>query len=319
MEAPLAQNNRQLELTTSPHQHSRWSTRRVMWTVVLALLPCAAAGLFFFGIRQALVILVAIAFANGAEFGAQRLRNRPISLNDGSATLTGMLLALTLPPDFSLTPTAIGAMIAIWLGKHVFGGLGHNIFNPALVGRAFLQAAFPVAMTTWSVPRMAVDTVTSATPLAAAKFENVRSELLPMLLGNIGGCIGETSALAIFLGGGFLILVGIVHWRIPAGVIGGTVVFSGLLWLANPGIYPSPVYQVLGGGLLFGAFFMASDWVTSPITTRGMWIFGLGIGLIVVFIRTAGSLPEGVMYSILLMNALVPLINRYTRPRVFGG
>jgi Na+-translocating ferredoxin:NAD+ oxidoreductase subunit D len=319
MDTPPIQNSPQLELATSPHRHVQWSTRRVMWTVVLALLPCVAAGLIFFGIRQGLVILVAIAFANGAEAAALRLRKREISLDDGSATLTGLLLALTLPPDFSLSATAIGAVIAIWLGKHVFGGLGHNIFNPALVGRAFLQAAFPVAMTTWTLPATVADTITSATPLAASKFEGVRSALIPMLVGNTGGCIGETSALAILLGGGTLILLKIVNWRIPAAVIGATVLFSGLLWLINPTLYPSPVYQVLGGGLLIGAFFMASDWVTSPITARGMWIFGLGIGIIVVFIRAVGGLPEGVMYSILLMNALVPLINRYTYPRVFGA
>lgn len=319
MQTLQAADSVQLELSTSPHRHSRWSTTRVMWTVVLALLPCLAAGLYFFGVRQLAVVAAAVLTANAAEVFAQRLRRRRISIQDGSATLTGLLLALTLPPDFPLSSAAIGAAVAILLGKQVFGGLGHNVFNPALVGRAFLQAAFPVAMTTWSLPQQTVDTLTSATPLAASKFEGLRQALLPMLLGNIGGCLGETSALAVLAGGVFLILVGIVNWRIPAAILAGSALFSAVLWLIDPRAYADPLYQLLGGGLLLGAFFMATDWVTSPVSNRGMLVFGLGIAFIVVFIRAFGGLPEGVMYAILLMNALVPLINRWTRPRLFGA
>jgi Na+-translocating ferredoxin:NAD+ oxidoreductase subunit D len=314
-----AQKTVQLGLVTSPHLHSRWTTQRVMWTVVIALLPCVGAGVYYFGFEQLTVIAVAVIFANGADAGAMVLRKRNITLTDGSATLTGLLLALTLPPNFSLSATAIGAVIAIGLGKQVFGGLGHNIFNPALVGRAFLQAAFPVAMTTWVEPRFAVDAITSATPLAAFKFESFRLALLPMLLGNTGGTIGETSAVAVLIGGSVLILLGIVNWRIPTAILAATTISGTLLWFFYPALFLSPLYQIFGGGLLFGAFFMATDWVTSPETNRGMWIFGLGIAFIVIFIRGFGGLPEGVMYSILLMNALVPVINRYTRPRPFGA
>jgi Na+-translocating ferredoxin:NAD+ oxidoreductase subunit D len=308
-----------LELVSSPHLHARWTTRRVMWLVALALAPCVAAGVFFFGHYQLLVIATAVLFTNASEAALLRLRRRPITLSDGSATVTGLLLALTLPPNFSLGATALGAVVAMALGKHIFGGLGHNIFNPALVGRAFLQAAFPLPMTTWVLPRLAVDTVTGATPLAAFKFEGLRAALGPMLLGNTGGVIGETSALAILLGGLFLIAIGIVNWRIPAAVLLSVTAFSSLLWFLDPAGALSPLYHLLGGGLLFGAFFMATDWVTSPETGPGMWVYGLAIGLIVVFIRAFGGLPEGVMYAILLMNAFTPMINRYTRPRMFGA
>lgn len=290
-----------------------------MWLVVLALLPCVAAGVIFFGPYQLLIIGVSILSTNLAEAAAQKMRKRPLTLTDGSATVTGLLLALTLPPDFSLVHTAVGAAVAMSLGKHIFGGLGHNIFNPALVGRAFLQAAFPSAMTTWAVPQFAVDALTGATPLAAAKFEGLPFGLVEMWVGNTGGTIGETSALAILLGGSLLILLKIVNWRIPAAVLGGVLVSSGVLWVTDLAVAMSPLYHLLGGGLLFGAFFMATDWTTSPLTARGMVIFGAGIGILVVFIRAFGGLPEGVMYSILLMNALVPLINRYTLPRVFGA
>jgi Na+-translocating ferredoxin:NAD+ oxidoreductase subunit D len=312
------ENRSSLELISSPHIHGNWTTRRVMWLVVMALVPCAIAGVLFFGPYQLLVIGVSILFTNLTEAAAQMMRKRKVTLTDGSATVTGLLLALTLPPSFSLSGTAIGAMVAMALGKHIFGGLGHNIFNPALVGRAFLQAAFPVAMTTWPIPRFSVDAVTSATPLAAAKFEGLRAALSPMLLGSTGGTIGETSAVAILFGGILLIALKIVNWRIPTAVLTGVLIFSGILWIINPAGALSPVYHLLSGGLLLGAFFMASDWTTSPVTARGMWIFGLGIGFIVVFIRAFGGLPEGVMYSILLMNALVPLINRITLPRIFG-
>jgi Na+-translocating ferredoxin:NAD+ oxidoreductase subunit D len=308
-----------LELISSPHLHASWTTRQVMWLVTLALLPCVAAGVLFFGPYQLLVVITAILFTNVSEAVLLRLRRRSITLSDGSATVTGLLLALTLPPNFSLGATAFGAVVAMALGKHLFGGLGHNIFNPALVGRAFLQAAFPLAMTTWTLPRLAVDTVTEATPLAAFKFEGLRASLVPMLLGNIGGVIGETSALAILVGGLFLIAIGIVNWRIPAAILFSVTAFSSLLWFLDPAGALSPIYHLLSGGLLFGAFFMATDWVTSPETSLGLWVYGLATGLIVVIIRVFGGLPEGVMYAILLMNAFTPMINRYTRPKVFGA
>lgn len=289
-----------------------------MRLVLLALMPCTASALIFFGWFQLSVIAITVIFANATEALIQVLRKKQITILDGSATVTGLLLALTLPPNFSLSAAALGAVVSIALGKQIFGGLGYNIFNPALVGRAFLQAAFPVAMTTWPRPNFAVDSVTTATPLAAMKFESSMPNFLSLVIGNIGGTMGETSGLAILIGGIFLIMVGIVNWRIPAAVILGVLIFGGIFWLVEPTVYPSPLFHLFTGGLLFGAFFMATDWVTSPITNRGMWIFGFGIAVVVIFIRLFGGLPEGVMYSILLMNAFVPLINRFTRPSVFG-
>ena len=304
-------------LTTSPHLHSKWSTSKVMWLVNLALIPCIASALVFFGIYQALIMLTAVVFAVGTEAAIQSIRKKQITWFDGSAALTGLLLALTLPPNFSLSATAIGSVAAIGLGKQIFGGLGYNIFNPALVGRAFLQAAFPVQITTWIEPNFAVDAVTRATPLAALKFDNVLTAQTPLLVGNVGGSLGETSAIALLLGGIFLIAVGIVNWRIPLSMIIGVFIFGGIFWLINPQ-NPSPLFHIFAGSFLFGAMFMATDWVTSPITNKGMWIFGFGISLILIVIRIYGGLPEGVMYSILFMNAFVPIINRYTTPRVFG-
>lgn len=306
------------DLTTSPHLHSTWNTGKVMWLVNLSLVPTAIAALIFFGINQIYIIITAILFSVCTEALIQYFRKKDITIYDGSAVLTGLLLALTLPPNFSLSATAIGSIVAIGLGKQIFGGIGFNIFNPALVGRAFLQAAFPVQITTWTKPNYAIDTISSATPLAAFKFDKVTTEFQPLFLGNIGGSLGETSAVAILLGGLFLIGVGIVNWRIPFSMTAGILVFGGILWLIDPAHYPSPIFHIFAGSFLFGAMFMATDWVTSPITCKGMWIFGLGISLILVIIRVFGGLPEGVMYSILIMNAFVPIINRYAKPKTFG-
>ncbi len=316
--AETPQTIKRLELTTSPHLHNNWSTPRAMWMVGAALLPTTAAALIFFGWNQIDILLAGILCAVGTEALIQKLRKQPVTIGDGSAVLTGWLLALTLPPDFSPALTGLGAVVAVGIGKHIFGGLGYNIFNPALVGRAFLQAAFPVAMTTWKNPNF-VDTVTSATPLGALKFDAVTYPLAPMFFGNTGGSLGETSAIALLAGGIFLIAVRIVNWRIPAGMTIGILAFGTLAWRINVQDYPSPLYHFLGGGFLLGSLFMATDWVSSPVTSRGMWIFGFGISLIVVVIRVFGGLPEGMMYAILIMNAFVPMIDRYTRPAVFGA
>ncbi|MBK7500617.1 MAG: RnfABCDGE type electron transport complex subunit D [Ignavibacteriales bacterium] len=305
------------DLTTSPHLHSKWSTSKVMWFVVAALIPSIIAAITFFGWMQIFIIITAVVFAVGTEAAIQSIRKKKVTWFDGSAALTGLLLALTLPPNFSLSATAIGSVVAIGLGKQIFGGLGYNIFNPALVGRAFLQAAFPVQITTWVKPNFAVDSVTSATPLAAFKFDKIFTDTVPMAIGNVGGSLGETSAIAVLVGGILLIAVGIVNWRIPLSMIIGMFLFGGLFWFINPQ-NPSPVFHIFAGSFLFGAMFMATDWVTSPITNKGMWIFGLGISLVLVVIRIYGGLPEGVMYSILFMNGFVPLINRYTKPTIFG-
>ena len=305
------------DLTTSPHLHSKWSTSKVMWFVVAALIPSIVAAITFFGWMQIFIIITAVVFAVGTEVAIQSIRKKKITWFDGSAALTGLLLALTLPPNFSLSATAIGSVVAIGLGKQIFGGLGYNIFNPALVGRAFLQAAFPVQITTWLKPNFAVDSVTSATPLAAFKFDKIFTDTTPMAIGNVGGSLGETSAIAVLVGGIFLIAVGIVNWRIPLSMIIGMFLFGGLFWFINPQ-NPTPIFHIFAGSFLFGAMFMATDWVTSPITNKGMWIFGLGISLVLVVIRIYGGLPEGVMYSILFMNGFVPLINRFTKPTIFG-
>ncbi|GAB6281562.1 MAG: RnfABCDGE type electron transport complex subunit D [Ignavibacterium sp.] len=307
-----------LELSTSPHFHSGWNTKKVMWFVIISLIPAVISGIIFFGIYQLLIIFVSILFANLTEVFSQLLRKRKFSINDGSATLTGLLLALTLPPNFSLSATAIGAIVAIGIGKQIFGGLGFNIFNPALVGRAFLQAAFPVAITTWTIPKFNIDSVTSATPLAAFKFDKVLTSIQPLIIGNIGGCIGETSAIALLIGGIFLMAIKIVNWRIPISMILGVIFFGGFFWLIDPIKNPNPFFHLFAGGFLLGAFFMATDWVTSPITKKGMLIYGLLISLLIIVIRLFGGLPEGVMYSILIMNSFVPLINRYTQPKIFG-
>lgn len=318
METTTANPTYKLELSTSPHVHSKWSTKQSMWFVVLALVPAVISSVIFFGVYQLVILLTSIAFCVGTEYSIKIIRKRKISVDDGSAVITGLLLGLILPPNFSLSATAIGAVVSIAIGKEVFGGLGYNIFNPALAGRAFLQAAFPVAITTWKQPNYAVDTVTTATPLAAFKFDKVATQLQPMFLGNVGGSLGETSAIAILAGGIFLISIGIVNYRIPAAMIISMLVFGGFFYLLDPTKYPNPFFQIFAGGFLFGAIFMATDWVTSPITSKGMWIYGTGISLLVIMIRLFGGLPEGVMYAILIMNALVPTINRFTRPRVFG-
>ena len=231
---------RELLLTTSPHLHSRWTTRQVMWFVVLALIPSVVSAVVFFGPYQLLILTVAVAFAVGTEALIQYLMKKPVEVMDGSAVITGLMLGLILPPNFSLAFTALGSVFAIAMGKLIFGGLGYNIFNPALVGRAFLQAAFPVAITTWMQPNFAVDAVSKATPLAAMKFDGLVTATGPLFLGNIGGSLGETSAVAILIGGLFLLVTGVANWRVPVSMTVGIVVFGGAVWLLDPSQYPDP-------------------------------------------------------------------------------
>jgi electron transport complex protein RnfD len=253
------------------------------------------------------------------------VRKKPLqSLRDGSAVITGLLLAMTLPPTLSLELAVIGSIAAVAIGKQVFGGLGHNIFNPALVGRAFLQTAFPVAMTTWIPPAtLAVDTATYATPLGNLKFQEavaqgILTPIKQLFWGNTGGCIGETSAVALLIGALLLLVKKTIDWRIPAGILLALTAFTGVFWLSNPNQYASPPFHILAGGLLIGAFYMATDMVTSPIYSKATWIYALGIGVMVGLVRLFGGFPEGVMYSILFMNTFVPLLNRTFRPRILG-
>jgi len=312
-------------LRSSPHLRDRDSVPKIMYAVVISLLPAVAASFYFFRFRALAVYLACLVGCLATEAVFLRVRKKPLhSLWDGSAVITALLLAMTLPPDLSLELVVIGAVMAIALGKQVFGGLGHNIFNPALVGRAFLQVAFPVAMTTWSPPAtLLMDSATFATPLGNLKFQNALAQgtLTPiqdLFWGNTGGCLGETSALALLLGAAFLLFRRAMDWRIPAGIILALGAFAGIFWQMAPEKYASPLFHFLAGGFILGAFFMATDMVTSPITRLGAWIYALGIGVMIGIIRLFGGFPEGVMFSILFMNTFVPLINRFTRPRILG-
>ncbi len=311
-------HQRRFKLGSSPHIKSPFTTQKAMFFVILALIPCLISAIVFFGFYQLIVILTCVVFCVLTEFTIKKFRKQELTIEDGSAALTGLLLGLILPPNYPLVCCALGSIFAIGIGKEVFGGLGYNIFNPALVGRAFLQASFPVETTTWVKPNLAVDTVTSATPLAQYKFEKVLADISHLFIGNTSGSLGETSAFAILVGGLFLILIRVVNWEIPLSMILGMIVFEGILWVIDPTKYANPLFHILSGGFLFGAFFMATDWVTSPLTKKGMWIYGIAISLLIVVIRNFGGLPEGVMYAILLMNGATPLINRYTVPKIFG-
>jgi len=312
-------------LQSSPHFKDKDSVPKIMYAVIASLAPVVAASLYFFRFKALALLLSCIAACLVTEALFLWLRKKPLhSLRDGSAVITGILLAMTLPPSLSLELAIIGAVVAIAIGKQVFGGLGYNIFNPALVGRAFLQTAFPVAMTTWIPPSaLKIQTATFATPLGNLRFQDAIAEgtltpLKDLFIGNVGGCLGETSAFVLILGGLFLLSRRVINWRIPLGILLSLTAFTGAFWLANPEKYASPLFHILAGGLLIGAFFMATDMVTSPITPLGTWIYALGIGIVIGLIRLFGGFAEGVMYSILFMNAFVPLLNRYTRPRILG-
>jgi len=322
-----------LVVTASPHLGGRDSTPKIMWNVVGSLAPLVVAATYFFGPTALLVIAASTAGALLPE----RVWGRPRALRDGSAAITGILLGLTLPPGIPLWMAFLGGAFAIGFGKLVFGGLGQNIFNPALLGRAFLQAAFPVALTTWPAPGQTwwslrgdtfawplmqardVDAVTSATPLGTMKFGGAPAgDLTDLLFGSTGGCLGETAGVLVLLCGGYLALRNYLNWRVPASIFLTVAALSGAMWLVDGDRYPSPLFMLFSGGLMLGAMYMATDMVTSPVTHRGCWIFGCGVGVLVVVIRLWGGLAEGMMYAILLMNALVPFLNRVTQPRVFG-
>ncbi|MFH1775800.1 MAG: RnfABCDGE type electron transport complex subunit D [Chloroflexota bacterium] len=305
--------DKRLALAPAPHLWRGLSVSKIMYIVTIALLLPTGAGIYFFGYRALLVVVVSVAVSLLTEYLVKKLRGKAFVM-DGSAVLTGLLLALTLPPTIPLWMVAVGAIFSIAIVKEAFGGLGHNIFNPALGGRAFLAASFSVRMTTWVAPSgFAADAVTTATPLnsnfvwAADKLSLYKE----LLLGNVGGSIGETSALLILLGGIALLVLGIIRWHIPVAYIGTVAVLT--LALGQ-----DAVIHVLAGGLMLGAFFMATDYVTSPITGKGRIIFGVGAGLLTVAIRRFGGLPEGVCYSILFMNAITPLIDRYIKVKPYG-
>ena len=319
-----------LIVTASPHLRSLDSVPRIMWHVVASLVPVVVSAAWFFGVSALLQVATAVVVALLTE----RVTGKGGATADGSATITGLLLGLSLPAGLPLWMTALGAAFAIVFGKQVWGGLGQNVFNPALVGRAFLQAAFPVAITTWPaaggrfltlhgnlfalpLTHSLPNAVTSATPLGLLKFEGKGTALADLVVGRTGGSLGETAALVILAGGVYLAWRGYLNWRIPVSILVTVMVVSGIVHLVDP-TRPDALFMLFSGGLMLGAVYMATDMVTSPITDRGKWVFGVGIGILVVVIRVWGGLPEGVMYAILFMNALTPFINRATQPRVFG-
>jgi len=319
-----------LIVSASPHVHSGQNVTSVMWDVILALTPAVMAGIWFFGFDAFRVLILAVLGCVGFEMFMNRLLGRESTIKDLSAALTGILLAMNLPSGSPWWMVIVGSGAAIILGKAIYGGLGYNPFNPALVARVFLLISFPVQMTRWVVPAgitTGMDAATGATPLGAAKeAASLGTPLstaeipgnVQLLLGNVGGSFGEVSALALLAGGAYLLYRGIIRWQIPAGFIGSVVVITGIAHLAQPERYLNPLFHVLAGGLIIGAFFMATDMVTSPVTRRGMLIFGIGCGVLTSVIRLWGGYPEGVSFAILLMNAVTPLIDRYTKPKVFG-
>lgn len=332
----MSERSLRLDITTAPFLRSGLSTPRLMWEVLASLIVVTGVAAYFFGVAALLVVVAATAGAVVTEWSMMPNRRGLGSLRDGSALLTGILLALTLPPSIPLWMAFLGGAVGIALGKLIWGGLGQNMFNPALVGRAFLQAAFPSALTTWTPPgrefftldpstvavplgQSAVDVVTTATPLGLAKFEQQFTEVLPLLIGRTSGSLGETAGLVLVLCGVWLAIRRVFDWRLPIATLIAVGLVSGGFHLLDATKYPGPLFMLCSGGLLFGAVFMVTDPVTTPITPKGAWLFGIGVGLLVVLIRLYGGLPEGVMYAILLMNAVTPLINRYTQPRRFGG
>jgi len=331
-----------IRVSCSPHISGPFSTRRVMVDVVISLVPAMIAAGYYFRVYAFILIPVCIISSVATEWLCNVIRRRPNpleSLGDFSAVVTGIILALSLPPRLPVWAAIIGSVFAIAIGKMVFGGLGANIFNPAMAGRAFLTACFGMLMTTWTIPATInsqmpaisaenkIDARTQATPLAFAKqalkdktgAKVVDKQLKAVFIGEAGGCLGETSALALLIGGLYLLIRRTINWNIPVAVIGSAFLCSAIPYLINPDAYVSPLIHLMSGGLLLGAFFIATDPVTAPLTTKGMWIFGIGVGVIVMLIRIVGEYPEGVMYAILLMNAVTPLIDRFCKLVPAGG
>ena len=322
-----------LIVSLSPHDHANDSVQKNMYGVLIALIPAFLVSLMAFGIGSLVVTAVSVLSCVFFEWAISKyiLKRERLSITDGSAIITGVLLAFNLPSNLPIWIIILGALFAIGVGKMSFGGLGCNPFNPALAGRIFLLISFPVQMTSWPVAGQLtsyVDATTAATPLSLMK-QAVNGnpgalgdlpDALGMLLGNnIGGSLGEVSALALLLGGAYMLWKKIITWHIPVSILATVFVFAGIMYLVNPAIYPSPEYHLLSGGLMLGAIFMATDYVTSPMSHRGQLIYGVSIGLITMIIRLYGSYPEGMSFAIFIMNAFVPLINTYVKPQRFSS
>jgi electron transport complex protein RnfD len=328
-----------IKVSCSPHISEPLSTRRIMIDVIIGLAPAVVAAGYYFRIYALVLIVSCVISAVTAEWLCNLVRRKPNSLGDFSAVVTGIVLALSLPPAFPVWAAVIGSCFAIAIGKMVFGGLGANIFNPAMVGRAFLTASFGMMMTTWTVPAVidgtmpkisaetGVDVRTQATPLAWSKqaiktkagAEIVNKQLKDMFYGKVGGCLGETSALALLIGGFYLIIRRTINLHTPLAVLLSALVFATIAYLINPQAYIWPISHLLSGGMLLCVFFIATDPVTAPLTPTGMWIFGIGVGAITMLIRIVGEYPGGVMYAVLLMNAATPLIDRFCKRTPVGG
>ncbi len=323
-----------LTVSGSPHVQTDQSVSKIMYGVVFSLVPAMLVSFYFFGLAAILVTLTAVVACMAFEFIIQKyLLKGPMTVFDGSAIITGILLAFNVPAGLPLWMVVIGSAVAIGMGKMTFGGLGKNPFNPALVGRVFLMISFPVEMTTWPKPSalstQLTDVVTGPTPLAILKEgvdkgESV-AEILPqipdyvnLLMGNMGGSIGEISALALLVGGLYMLIKRIITWQIPVAYLGSVVIFSGIFWLVDPTYYVDPLFHLITGGVMLGALYMATDMVTSPMSKSGQLVFGLGCGVLTMVIRLFGAYPEGVSFAILIMNAFVPLINKSMKPQRFG-
>lgn len=325
-----------LTVSGSPHIHSEQPVPKIMYGVVIAMIPAMLVSFYFFGLGAAKVMLVSVLACLFFEWAIQKyLLKGPLTINDGSALVTGVLLAFNVPSNLPVWITIIGALVSIGIAKMSFGGLGKNPFNPALVGRVFLLMSFPVQMTSWPVPQPIIggelfaDAITGPTTLGIVK-EGLRagmsvSELMTQLpdyakelMGNQGGSLGEVSAIALLLGALYMFYKKIITWHIPVSYLVTVIVFAGIFWLINPERYLDPLFHLITGGMMLGIFYMATDMVSSPINHRGMIIFGIGCGVLTMVIRIWGSYPEGVSFAILIMNALTPLINRSIKPRRFG-
>jgi electron transport complex protein RnfD len=327
----IAEPTPKLILSSSPHVLGADSIESIMWSVVLSLLPAALVGIYFFGWDAFQVIVLSMASALGAETLYQKISNHSNTIKDGSAAVTGLLLALTLPPGSPWWISVIGGFFAIMIVKQIYGGLGYNPFNPALMARVFLLIAFPLHMTRWPLPHplfSGIDAKTGATPLGELQVARLMGKgigkaaelnLWDAFIGNIGGSIGEVSALALLIGGAYLLYKQYITWHIPVSMIGTVMAFSGIFRMIDPAKYANPLFHLLTGGLILGAFFMATDMVTCPVTLKGQLVFGFGCGLLTIIIRMWGGYPEGVSFAILLMNIATPMIDRYLKPVRYGA
>lgn len=334
-----------ITVSPAPHISRDLSTRGIMLDVIIALAPAIIAAMIFFRERAVILVVSCVLACLWAERICNMVRKQSSSLGDMSAVLTGVILALSLPPAAPWWVAVLGGVFAIVIAKMVFGGLGANIFNPAMAGRAFLTASFGMLMTTWTVPATVdptmprisaentaasaeIQAITQATPLAWSKeaikkggdeAQITREQLKPAFWGNVGGCLGETSFLALAIGGAYLLIRRTITWHIPGAVLIASAAFAAIFYLVNPDKYASPVFHLLSGGMIFCAFFIATDPVTAPLTNKGMLIFGAGVGILIMMIRLIGEYPEGVMYAVLVMNAFTPLIDRFCKMIPAGG